>query len=723
MKCTTCKQFCKTAEDGLCERCRKLAELEARMQNETSKIMVQMKDIDIPDLVIPSAFLDSIRTYGIKNTPILKENPPGSPFKYKIVDGRRRLSSWKQLKHDSVEVYEETTTNDTRMLSLGLNFWRSPNPVMDARILKEFIDEGMNQTAITNTLGISQGQISKRLSLLSLLPGLLQQVENGTLAANVGYMLAKLSEKEQQKYLDSGEHITIKDLEEVKRQEVVANLDMFAIENTKTMNGNVSTTGTMTENEPFKTYPHKDYRAWVEKDKKEFIIKDSDGRIRYRGHNKEMAEEMAENMMKFWPHFSLGVTWEEGIEPNIFLYQLNSKVPANKDVFRIASGPTVPELIHPGDIIKLHNVHELSKQYRVETITGPYGEVSEKSELPISIPPHYSISMSDPDAERNKDGSLPKNYDYAYMNCLVAQDGKINALAEDFGQKNIIEVIERIYETGKPGWVCKPCNLTTYEDKCPDCGASRPDKAIVDIEMNRYIGEIDASEYQIPLSQKDMAEHKGFIGKIGELNRTRNHCPVCTGENCETCQIQHPSGFFPHHDGLSKSHLARIKSTKKLIQEACMCKQLQETPTPVPVPSPKENGKAKKPIKHLPAKEGFEIKALCQVKMQGEPDSQAWEEDIQTKDAQTIPDIYVEFNNNLRGHDHPRELVKILSEDYVKVHRWSEKLNLVGLKDKKGIYDKYQCLDCGLEYRRRTLDWRPPLACYDPCKPKKGKGA
>ena len=47
-------------------------------------------------------------------------------------------------------------------------------------------------------------------------------------------------------------------------------------------------------------------------------------------------------------------------------------------------------------------------------------------------------------------------------------------------------------------------------------------------------------------------------------------------------------------------------------------------------------------------------------------------------------------------------------------HAW-EKKNLVGIRGSRGIYDLYQCKNCGRKYRRHGFAWFPPTS---PCKPK-----
>jgi len=43
-----------------------------------------------------------------------------------------------------------------------------------------------------------------------------------------------------------------------------------------------------------------------------------------------------------------------------------------------------------------------------------------------------------------------------------------------------------------------------------------------------------------------------------------------------------------------------------------------------------------------------------------------------------------------------------------------KKRNLVGLVDKKGQYDLWKCDGCGIEYKRRSLAWNPPVCKCNP---------
>lgn len=93
----------------------------------------------------------------------------------------------------------------------------------------------------------------------------------------------------------------------------------------------------------------------------------------------------------------------------------------NKGLFREALGPTVPELVKPGDII---NTSWGSGPFRIEEVQGPFnkaripmgeGEPPEK----IETPDYYTLKCSDVDAPRTKAGKLKKPDDLRTISYLI----------------------------------------------------------------------------------------------------------------------------------------------------------------------------------------------------------------------------------------------------------------------------------------------------------------
>ena len=117
----------------------------------------------------------------------------------------------------------------------------------------------------------------------------------------------------------------------------------------------------------------------------------------------------------------------------------------------------------------------------------------------------------------------------------------------------------------------------------------------------------------------------------------------------------------------------------------------------------------------LPGKQGYAVKGIWKIKHVDTPDEKGWDEESQTEEGLSFAEQIQKFNDTMRPGEIARELIGAIEEDYIKVHRWSGKLNSVTQMDKTGQYDEYECQDCGKKYKRRTLDWNPPR---DDCKPK-----
>ena len=79
---------------------------------------------------------------------------------------------------------------------------------------------------------------------------------------------------------------------------------------------------------------------------------------------------------------------------------------------------TVPELISIDDLIKTNYG------------TGPYRVEGISKYTCYGICEVYSLILSEPNAPRNKNGKLPKDYSYSFINEIVAQDGRLLMLFE-----------------------------------------------------------------------------------------------------------------------------------------------------------------------------------------------------------------------------------------------------------------------------------------------------
>lgn len=99
-------------------------------------------------------------------------------------------------------------------------FHKSGNPINEALMLQDLM-QNYTQQEVSKTLEISQGQISKRLRLLRLHPVLQERLKTGEIRPSTAYVLSKLSPETQKEYMNQ-EKITLKEVEERRRKEVIS---------------------------------------------------------------------------------------------------------------------------------------------------------------------------------------------------------------------------------------------------------------------------------------------------------------------------------------------------------------------------------------------------------------------------------------------------------------------------------------------------------------------
>ena len=95
------------------------------------------------------------------------------------------------------------------------------HPLEEAELIKYLMDKGYRQGEIAKMLGYqSQGQVSKRLSLLNLIPELRERVRKGELRVSTAYELSKLPESKQKEFLKQ-EYITLEEARQAKREFII----------------------------------------------------------------------------------------------------------------------------------------------------------------------------------------------------------------------------------------------------------------------------------------------------------------------------------------------------------------------------------------------------------------------------------------------------------------------------------------------------------------------
>ena len=183
----------------------------------------------------------SITALGLRGVVTLQQLVPGSRYRYKVIDGSRRLNQARdqELEQVQAEVLPvETDRAEAAALRLTMNLSRSPNPMQEAEAFEELSDaclaEGIPQVEVASyiakTLGINQSVIKQRLGLLRLPPALRQGVEAGKVAAGVAAKIANLPRTQQEQLAgelqEKGKltgHV-VKDVRRVKQEAVLAEL-------------------------------------------------------------------------------------------------------------------------------------------------------------------------------------------------------------------------------------------------------------------------------------------------------------------------------------------------------------------------------------------------------------------------------------------------------------------------------------------------------------------
>ena len=205
---------------------------------ESKLELVALKDIQPWST---SATAKSITALGLRSVITLQQLAPGSRYRYRVIDGSRRLNKARdeEREHVKAEVMPtDTARAETAALRFMLNLGRSYNPMQEAEALEELIDECLAEGIprmdvngyLSYTLGISASLIEQRLRLLRLPPALRQGVKNGKVAAGVAARIANLSGAQQEQLvrkLEAEGKLTgnmVKDVRRVKQEAALAEL-------------------------------------------------------------------------------------------------------------------------------------------------------------------------------------------------------------------------------------------------------------------------------------------------------------------------------------------------------------------------------------------------------------------------------------------------------------------------------------------------------------------
>lgn len=117
-------------------------------------------------------------------------------------------------------------------------FLINQNPAVEAEMLKSLMDGFYTQPELSELLGISQPQISKRLKLLNLTPALFKKLKTGELLPSIARELAGFDKNVQKKY-EEKEKVTLKEVLNKRRRVNLSSADLERAEDIGMVNQEV----------------------------------------------------------------------------------------------------------------------------------------------------------------------------------------------------------------------------------------------------------------------------------------------------------------------------------------------------------------------------------------------------------------------------------------------------------------------------------------------------
>lgn len=158
------------------------------------------------------------------------------PGGYEIVDGRRRVANLKAQGAVWVEALVEEVDDITASFhSLALNISGSHNPMFEAREIEKLLGKvnpatgkRFTQKEIAGKLGVTQGVISQRISLLKLIEPLRHKLEMNLMTLGAARMALKLPASDQER-LAGLDKVTVKAADQELREYQAEEIDLSSL--------------------------------------------------------------------------------------------------------------------------------------------------------------------------------------------------------------------------------------------------------------------------------------------------------------------------------------------------------------------------------------------------------------------------------------------------------------------------------------------------------------
>jgi len=173
-----------------------------------------------------SVIESSVGALGLLSVPVLQPSPGDLEYRYRIVDGRRRIEAARKGEREAIDAYviPPDVGAEADAVTFLLNLARSPSPLREAEALSDLVDSGYTPEALSR-LGPSLSTIKKRLRLASAPEPIKNGVREGEIAEGVAEDVANLSPNLQDRcvkhYRDEGElrHKDVKQIRTADRNE------------------------------------------------------------------------------------------------------------------------------------------------------------------------------------------------------------------------------------------------------------------------------------------------------------------------------------------------------------------------------------------------------------------------------------------------------------------------------------------------------------------------
>jgi ParB/RepB/Spo0J family partition protein len=181
---------------------------------------MQVKEIKICDILEEDAPLEHSLMESlleVEQKDIIKVTPKDN--KYLLIDGRRRVRALKEAGAQTVLALVIAGIDDTELhLQALIGNSGTPNPADEFDHIMYLVSKGLKQNEIAKKVNYSPAKVTQTLRIGKLIPEIRQALKKGDITYSAALQLTYLPESQQKDIFESGEKLTFKKTDAVKRQ-------------------------------------------------------------------------------------------------------------------------------------------------------------------------------------------------------------------------------------------------------------------------------------------------------------------------------------------------------------------------------------------------------------------------------------------------------------------------------------------------------------------------